>query len=153
MKTVVFINILLCALALTDAQSWKGKPSKTKTTTSATPKTTTTSTSQTSSAKVTASTASTSSAKATTKSTASSSTIPTATSASASKLFYQKGTCPMKLCSGTTISSSQLANFQGSFKALSAIDVAVSHPQWSITEIKALQGFLTMILTPLSSNT
>jgi hypothetical protein len=51
-----------------------------------------------------------------------------------------KGQCPTKLCSGSSVSKGQLANFKGSFMAASDLDIAVMHPDWSLAEIRAMQG-------------
>ena len=64
------------------------------------------------------------------------------TSPSKSKLLFTKGMCPQKLCSGSTVSKSQLETFRGTFKAVSDLDVLASHKDWSLAEIRALQGAL-----------
>lgn len=50
--------------------------------------------------------------------------------------------CPAKLCSGKTISTSEIDILRGAFRAADAVSVAMGNPDWSVAEIKAMQGGL-----------
>ena len=67
-------------------------------------------------------------------------------------MLYLKGQCPTKLCSGSSVSKGQLANFKGSFMAASDLDIAVMHPDWSLAEIRAMQGTYEHLNTTFLAN-
>lgn len=61
-------------------------------------------------------------------------------SPSKAKVLYLTNQCPAKLCSGSSLTEAGVKAVQGSFRAVSDVDVLTKNPQWSLAEIRAVQA-------------